>query len=120
LCTAGLAYHHCDKENHADRRLSINNKGVKTMSSGKVLLGIIVGAAVGAVFGILYAPDKGSVTRKRIVRRGTDYAEDVKEKFNEYIDALTEEYDTVKEGAKDLIDKGIEKAASVAGGNHGK
>jgi gas vesicle protein len=90
------------------------------MSSGKVLLGIVVGAAVGAVFGMLYAPAKGSVTRRRIVRRGTDYVEDVKEKFNEYIDALTEEYDSVKEGAMDLVDKGIEKAASVAGAKHAK
>jgi gas vesicle protein len=90
------------------------------MSAGKVLLGIVVGAAVGAVFGVLYAPAKGSMTRRRIVRRGTDYVEDVKEKFNEYIDALTEEYDSVKEGAMDLVDKGIEKAASVAGAKHAK
>jgi gas vesicle protein len=76
------------------------------MSSGKVLLGIVVGAAVGAVLGVLFAPAKGSVTRKRIARRGTDYAEAVKENLNEYINAITEEYDTIKEGAMDLVHKG--------------
>lgn len=90
------------------------------MSSGKILLGVVVGAAVGAVLGVLFAPVKGSVTRKRIARRSTDCAEDVKEKFNEYIDAITEEYDTIKEGAMDLVDKGKEKAASVAGAKHAK
>jgi gas vesicle protein len=90
------------------------------MRSGKVLLGVVVGAAVGAILGVLFAPAKGSVTRKRIARRGTDYAEDAKEKFNEYIDAITEEYDTIKEGAMDLVNKGKEKAASVAGAKHAK
>lgn len=90
------------------------------MNSGKVLLGFIVGVAVGAVLGVLFAPAKGSVTRKRITRKGTEYAEDVKEKFNEYIDALTEEYDTVKEGTMNWVDKGKEKAASVAEAIHAK
>ena len=76
------------------------------MISGKVITGIVVGAAVGAVIGVLYAPAKGSTTRKRIARRSTDYAEDVKEKFNESIDALTKGYDSVKEGAMDLVHKG--------------
>jgi gas vesicle protein len=90
------------------------------MSSGKVLLGIVVGAAVGVVFGVLFAPAKGSVTRKRIARRGIDCAEDVKKKLNEYIDAITEEYGTIKEGAMDLVNKGKAKAASVAGTKHAK
>jgi len=72
------------------------------MSSGKILLGVVIGA----VLGVLFAPAKGSVTRKRIARSGTAYAEDVKEKFNGYIDAITEEYDTIKEGAMDLVNNG--------------
>jgi gas vesicle protein len=90
------------------------NRGVKTMKSGNVLLGVILGASAGAIVGMLIAPAKGSVTRKRIARKGTEYAEDAKEKFNQYIDALAEEYDTVKEGAMDWVERGKEKAVSVA------
>jgi gas vesicle protein len=90
------------------------------MSSGKVLLGVVAGAAAGAILGMLIAPAKGSATRKRIVRTGSDYSEDAKDKLNEYVDAVTEEYDTVKEGAKDLVDKGKKKAASVVGTKHFK
>ena len=36
------------------------------MGSGKVLLGVLAGVAVGATLGILFAPDKGSETRKKI------------------------------------------------------
>jgi gas vesicle protein len=88
------------------------------MSSGKVLLGVLVGAAVGAVLGVLFAPAKGSVTRKKIARKGTDCAEDVKEKLNKYIDSISEEYDTIKKGAMKLVNKGKKKAASVVRTKH--
>jgi gas vesicle protein len=90
------------------------------MSSGRVLMGVVAGAAAGVILGMLIAPRKGSATRKRIARTGAEYAEEAKDKFNEYVDAVTEEYDTVKEGAKDLVGKGKEKAASVVGAKHSK
>jgi len=69
-------------------------------------MGIIAGAVAGAVLGTLFAPAKGTVTRKRIARKCTDYAEGAKEKLNDYIDVITDEYDTIKTGAMELVHKG--------------
>lgn len=65
--------------------------------SGKVFLGVLAGAAAGAVLGILFAPDKGSVTRRKIVETGEDYADTVKEKFNEFVDTMSEKFEKVKD-----------------------
>ena len=42
------------------------------MSTGKVVLGTLAGLAIGAIAGILFAPEKGSVTRKQIMDKGDD------------------------------------------------
>jgi gas vesicle protein len=63
------------------------------MNSKKALLGVLAGIATGAVLGILFAPKKGSDTRKDIARKGEDLAEalndKIDEKFDELVDAIT-------------------------------
>jgi len=66
------------------------------MSSGKVMLGLLAGVAAGALLGVLFAPHKGVVTRRRIVRKADDYADALKEKFNEYMDTVSERIDDIK------------------------
>ena len=87
------------------------------MSSSKLLSGILLGAAAGAVLGILFAPDKGTETRKKIAQKGGDFKDTVRNKFNELGEAISEKYDSIRGEAndmmdkgKDMIDKGKEKA----------
>jgi gas vesicle protein len=83
------------------------------MSSKKVMLGAVVGVAAGAVLGLLFAPAKGAMTRRRMARKVTDSAEDVQENLSGYVDATVEEYDSVKQGAADFVDKAKKKAVSA-------
>ena len=39
------------------------------MGTGKILLGVLAGVAAGATLGILFAPAKGSKTRKKIIEK---------------------------------------------------
>ncbi len=79
------------------------------MSTGKVLLGVIAGAATGVLIGILFAPAKGSKTRKRITRKGEDYLDDMKDSFNELLDGFTEKIDKVKDEVSNFADKKLVK-----------
>jgi len=67
------------------------------MSSGKVLLGVLAGMAVGAALGVLFAPDKGWNTRKRISKKGEDIADDLGDKFEEFLDSISVKMDEVRE-----------------------
>lgn len=76
------------------------------MSSGKVLLGVLAGVAVGATLGILFAPDKGSNTRKKISQKSDAYADELGEKFNEFIDSITKKFEAMKEEASRMAKNG--------------
>jgi gas vesicle protein len=64
------------------------------MSSGKVLLGVLAGVAAGALLGILFAPDKGVITRTKIVDKGEEYVDGLKEKFSEFVDQIADKFDS--------------------------
>lgn len=73
------------------------------MSSGKLLLGVLAGLAAGAMAGILFAPDKGKVTRRKITKKGEDYVGEIKEKFNGLIDDLSQKMDATKAKADEMV-----------------
>ena len=75
------------------------------MSKGKVLLGVLAGVAIGAALGVLFAPDKGWNTRKRIAKKGEDLTNDLRDKFEEFLDTITVKVDEVKEEVADLSEK---------------
>lgn len=75
------------------------------MSSNNMALGILGGIAAGAIAGILLAPNKGSKTRKKIVSKGNHYADDLKEKFEDLYENVTDKYDNLLHNTNAVIAK---------------
>lgn len=84
-----------------------------TMNSGKVLLSVLAGVAAGAMAGILFAPEKGARTRRQIVNKGEDYAEGLKDKFDEFVDSLNKKYQTKIKEVEGLVSRGKSKYDSA-------
>ena len=68
------------------------------MNSGKLILGILAGLAAGAALGVLFAPDNGTETRRKITKKSVDLTDAVKEKIKEYIDGIVDNYETSRTG----------------------
>jgi gas vesicle protein len=79
------------------------------MSSGKLVLGVLAGIAAGALIGVLFAPEKGSRTRKNIVRKGEDCIDDIQEKFNELFQTVTNKIECASQCADEIVSSGKKK-----------
>ena len=75
-------------------------------ADSKVLLGLFAGAALGAIAGILFAPDKGSETRKKISKNTSDMGDQLKHTFNDFVDTVKDKYRTAKNEVEDVAEKG--------------
>lgn len=80
------------------------------MSTGKVALGVLAGVATGAILGILFAPDKGSETRKKIKSKGKDSIDGLKTKYNDVIDNLSARLEAVKKNGQAHVEDAFEYA----------
>jgi len=74
------------------------------MGPQKIIIGALAGLAAGALIGILFSPDKGSVVRGKISKKGEDYLDSIKSTFNSFFDGAAGKFNKVKEEAADIVD----------------
>ena len=68
-------------------------------NSSKVLIALGVGLAIGGVLGVLFAPEAGSETRKKVAEEGKKFADNLKKKMRTAKDKVEEEVNEAMEEA---------------------
>ncbi len=84
---------------------------MENSSSGKIIGALLLGAVVGGVLGILFAPDKGAKTRKKLFVRGQDLTDQLTDKFNSLVDRGEEELEKIKSKSNGYAHNGKSKTA---------
>ncbi|MFA5419848.1 MAG: YtxH domain-containing protein [Bacteroidales bacterium] len=65
------------------------------MNSGKVFFGILAGLAAGAMLGLLFAPEKGSNTIKKISEKGDDFLDELNQTLDRFLVNIDKKIDQV-------------------------
>jgi gas vesicle protein len=83
-----------------------SNKHLHMKNSSKILIAIGAGVAIGGLMGLLFAPDKGAETRKKMAEAGkklTDALKDQVSKGKEKMSGLKERMEAVNDKAEELV-----------------
>lgn len=66
------------------------------MSVKKIVLSIVTSAVVGSILGILYAPDNGKSTRRKIINKGKGYMTNLENMMENYANEFNEKIENLK------------------------
>jgi gas vesicle protein len=77
-----------------------------TNTSAKVIVALLAGAAIGGALGILFAPAKGSETRKKISGETDDLTKLLTDKFNLFLEESKKGFETVQEKVNGFAENG--------------
>ncbi|MES2575846.1 MAG: YtxH domain-containing protein [Bacteroidota bacterium] len=83
------------------------------MNSSKVVLGVLGGVAVGALLGVLFAPDEGKKTRKKIITKASEGKDALKDKFGSLLESVNQKYEDIWQAKDQLISEGEAKVDSL-------
>ena len=79
------------------------------MKADKIILGVLGGVAVGALMGVLFAPEKGDKTRKKIMEKSNDYADELKDKLDSLLATVTSKVDKMRKEGESFFAEGKSK-----------
>ena len=71
-------------------------------NNGKILAALLFGAVAGAALGVLFAPDKGSETRKKVAGKASELGDELKKGFNKSKEAINDYKERVMSNAEEI------------------
>jgi len=80
------------------------------MTTNKVILGVLAAAAAGTIIGLLFAPEEGNDTRKKIKKKTNSLASDLIDALEKSKAKVTDTAENLAEEGKEYKDTAINKA----------
>jgi gas vesicle protein len=91
----------------------IKPKSIIMNTEGKIAVGVLAGLAAGAILGVLFAPAKGTETRKMLTERSQGLLNGAKGKLNEAKDAVSDQLGSTSKMVGEVVNQVTSKPESL-------
>ena len=92
----------------------------KSKDAGKLILTTLTGVASGAIIGLLFAPNKGSETRRKISKKGDDYLKKIKKDIDEAREYLNNRVEETQYEIDEIKQEAVNAAEIARDGQESK
>jgi len=83
------------------------------MKPNNLIIGIVSGLTAGAILGILFAPDKGCNTRRKIAKKGNDLKDGIKDSIDSLVSSVENKYGELASKVENVIDESKSKFENI-------
>ncbi len=84
------------------------------MKTSRIILSTLIASAAGVAIGMLYAPQKGSRTRRKISEKNHQYSDYMADKYDDFVDMVSHPLEFYENESKRLAKKAIRNAKKAA------
>jgi gas vesicle protein len=84
------------------------------MKTSRIILSTLLASTAGVAIGMLFAPQKGSKTRRQISEKNHEYSDYLADKFDDFVDAVSHPLESIEDETKRLARKANTSAKKVA------
>lgn len=84
------------------------------MKASNIILSILISSAAGLAIGLLFAPQKGSRTRRRLAEKNHQYSDYLVDKIDDFVDSVSHPLESIESEAKQFAKKVSDSAKKIA------
>lgn len=84
------------------------------MKTLNIILNVFLASAAGVAVGMLFAPEKGSKTRRKISEKNHQYSDYLAEKFDDFVDSVSHPLESIEHETKRLVNRAGKEAKRAA------
>lgn len=80
------------------------------MKSSTIFINTLLATAAGVAIGLLFAPQKGSKSRRNISRKNQEYTDYLSDRFDQFVDSVSHPLESIENETKRIAKKAGERA----------